>query len=195
MSERLKAPVRRVKAFTFKEKPAKVIQQIIGAPIMLGAAGVGLRYLSDQPADDLLIIGLKVLCWLVIVFGFGVFVVAIVRLFILLGFGVAAVVNASRRGTLVAMISYQHAKFEAWYERTLARIGAFLGFAIVSFAYIYLASRIIGWYVSGALSSLGQSNQVIAAGSLATLVKSVDCWINAIGMQGSPVHCGWRSLY
>ena len=26
-------------------------------------------------------------------------------------------------------------------------------------------------------------------------VKSVDCWINAIGMQGSPVHCGWRSLY
>ena len=26
-------------------------------------------------------------------------------------------------------------------------------------------------------------------------VKSVDCWINAIGMQGSPVHCGRRSLY
>ena len=27
------------------------------------------------------------------------------------------------------------------------------------------------------------------------VVKSVDCWINAIGMQGSPVHCGRRSLY
>ena len=122
------------------------------------------------------------------------FVVAIVRLFILLGFGVAALVNASRRGTLVAMISYQHAKFEAWYERTLARIGAFLGFAIVSFAYIYLASRIIGWYVSGALSSLGQSNQVIAAGSLATFVVVLQTfiwiytpgdlfrWVRAIGV-------------